>query len=98
MKNNLISILFAAVLSLLPGAARAAETCADCHRKHSAALVMEWDRSKHAKAGVDCLSCHGAEKDNPGSWVHRGERISMIVTPKDCAQCHDDTKEPSELG
>lgn len=88
MNKNRISILFAAFLAALPAVARAAESCADCHRKHTAALVMEWDRSKHAKAGVDCLACHGAEKDNPGSWVHRGERISMIVTPKDCAKCH----------
>lgn len=82
------SLLLTLLLSLLPAAARAAESCADCHRKHTAALVMEWDRSKHAKNGVDCLSCHGAEKDNPGSWVHRGERISMIVTPVTCAKCH----------
>jgi len=90
---RIISTLFAALLILLPAAARAAETCADCHRKHSAALVMEWDRSKHAKSGVDCLACHGADKDKVGSWVHRGERISMIVTPKDCAKCHEKENE-----
>ena len=72
---------------------RAAESCADCHRKHSAALVMEWDRSKHAKAGIDCLACHGADKENAGSWMHHGERVSMIVTPKDCAKCHDKENE-----
>lgn len=73
--------------------ARAAESCADCHRKHSSALVMEWDRSKHSKAGVDCLACHGAEKDNAGSWMHHGERVSMIVTPRDCAKCHSKENE-----
>ncbi len=88
MRHNLISILLTAVVALLPGIARAAESCADCHRKHSAALVMEWDRSKHSTAGVDCLACHGADKDKIGSWVHHGERVSMIVTPKDCAKCH----------
>ena len=93
MKNTLMFLPAAFLLSLLPAAARAAESCADCHRKHSAALVMEWDRSKHAANGVDCLACHGAEKDNPGSWVHRGERISMIVTPKDCAKCHEKENE-----
>ena len=78
----------AAGFAALPGAAAAADTCSDCHKKHSAALVMEWERSKHAKNGVDCLACHKSEKENPGSWVHHGERISMIVTPKTCAQCH----------
>lgn len=93
MNRVQVSITAAFLLAVLPGAARAAESCADCHRKHSAALVMEWDRSKHAQNGVDCLACHGAEKDNPGSWVHRGERISMIVTPKDCAKCHEKENE-----
>jgi len=78
----------AAALAALPRPARAADNCADCHKKHSAALVMEWERSKHARNGVGCLTCHKAEKGNPGSWVHHGERISMIVTPRDCAQCH----------
>ena len=91
MKSNFSIIRAWALLLLtaaLPGAARAAEGCSDCHRKQSAALVMEWERSKHAKNGVDCLACHKADQNKAGSWVHHGERISMIVTPKDCAQCH----------
>jgi len=88
MKPHQFPILFAAGITLLPIAARAGENCADCHRKHTPALVMEWDRSKHAKAEVGCLDCHGADKDKIGSWVHHGERISILVTPKDCAKCH----------
>ncbi len=85
----------AAGLAVLSSPASAAETCAECHKKHSSALVMEWERSKHAKNGVDCLACHKSDKDNPGSWVHNGERISMIVTPKTCARCH--TRENEEF-
>ncbi|MBI5625109.1 MAG: cytochrome C552 [Elusimicrobia bacterium] len=82
--------LSAAVLSLggPAAAADAGEKCVGCHRKHSSALVMEWERSRHAKAGVDCLACHGAAPDKVGSWVHHGERVSTLVTPKDCAGCH----------
>ncbi|MBI5882406.1 MAG: cytochrome C552 [Elusimicrobia bacterium] len=63
--------------------------CVACHRKQSAALVLEWERSRHAKNGVDCLACHGADPGQVGSWVHRGERVSALVTPKTCAGCHD---------
>jgi len=81
-------LVLTAGLAALAGPALAADKCADCHKKHSSALVMEWERSKHAGNGVDCLSCHKAVKENPGSWVHHGERISMIVTPNAGAQCH----------
>ncbi|OGR57440.1 MAG: hypothetical protein A2X36_09190 [Elusimicrobia bacterium GWA2_69_24] len=83
-----VFLSLAAALLAAPRPGRAAAGCAECHKKHSAALVMEWERSKHAQAGIDCAGCHAAEKDNPGSWVHHGERISLIVTPKDCAKCH----------
>jgi len=72
-----------------------AETCVECHSRQSSALVMEWKNSKHAANGVDCLSCHRADKDKDGSWMHHGERVSLLVTPKDCAVCHE--KENAEF-
>ncbi|MBI3564385.1 MAG: hypothetical protein HY079_04225 [Elusimicrobia bacterium] len=72
-------------------AARAAESeCVACHKKETPALTMEWQRSKHASNDVSCLQCHQADAGTPGSWVHHGERISTIVTPKTCAACHAD--------
>jgi hydroxylamine dehydrogenase len=65
------------------------KACTDCHRKNSPALVMEWERSKHAKNQVGCLDCHGAEPTRIGAWRHEGEWISTLVTPRDCAQCHE---------
>ncbi|MEK7388561.1 MAG: multiheme c-type cytochrome [Elusimicrobiota bacterium] len=90
--TRMIALALGSVLAAL-APSQAADNCADCHRKHSSALVMEWDRSKHAKAGVDCLACHGADKDKIGSWMHHGERVSLIVSPKDCAQCHSKQNE-----
>ena len=63
--------------------------CVDCHRKQSPALVMEWERSKHAKVTVGCLECHAAEQSDPDAWQHEGAWVSALVTPKDCAKCHD---------
>ena len=65
------------------------KACTDCHRKNSPALVMEWQRSKHAQFEVGCLDCHAAQKEEPDAWLHEGAYISALVTPKDCAQCHE---------
>jgi len=63
--------------------------CVECHRKDSPALVMEWDRSRHAAFGVGCVDCHGAEKEDADAWLHEGDYVAALVTPKDCANCHD---------
>ena len=65
------------------------KACADCHAKSSPALVMEWQRSRHAEVGVGCLDCHGAETNRIGAWQHEGQWITTIVTPNDCGQCHE---------
>ncbi len=78
------------VLAMASGASAASspDNCAACHKKHNGALVMEWEGSKHAQAGVSCLACHGAEEKQEGSWKHQGERVSVIVSPNTCGQCH----------
>ena len=50
----------AEAVKLEPATPAQNKACADCHRKNSPALVMEWERSKHAKNQVGCLDCHGA--------------------------------------
>lgn len=71
------------------------KTCIDCHRTSSPALVMEWERSRHAQAGIGCLECHSANEGDIDGWMHEGARVATLVTPKDCAQCHD--KEAEEF-
>jgi formate-dependent nitrite reductase cytochrome c552 subunit len=63
--------------------------CISCHQKNSPALLMEWGRSLHAGSGIGCLGCHGAEEGEPDAWLHQGQQVSALVTPKDCASCHD---------
>jgi hypothetical protein len=65
------------------------DACVDCHRKQSPALVMEWERSRHAQMDVACVDCHEAKEGEPDAWKHEGAWISTLVTPKDCAHCHD---------
>ena len=73
------------------GSQRVAEDnrCVGCHSKTSPALVMEWKRSRHAAAGIGCLECHSAQEGDVDGWTHEGVRIATLVTPKDCAVCHD---------
>ena len=72
-----------------PPAVDESKLCVQCHRTQSAALVMEWERSRHAANGIGCLDCHRSKAGAPTAWQHSGVWISTIVTPKDCSQCHD---------
>jgi hypothetical protein len=67
------------------------EACISCHKKASAGLTHEWQRSAHAVAGVNCLDCHSANQADTDAIEHEGSIIATIVSPKDCGRCH--TKE-----
>ncbi|MDR4499663.1 MAG: hypothetical protein MRK02_17350 [Candidatus Scalindua sp.] len=73
-----------------PGPAITAQNqmCAECHKNLAPALVMEWERSRHAQEGVGCVDCHKANKGEIDAWQHMGALISTLVTPKDCSHCH----------
>ena len=74
----------------LPGASDPSAPCVDCHTRQSAALVMEWQHSRHAANGVGCYDCHQAASDEPDAWQHHGVWVATLVTPKDCGACHAD--------
>ena len=64
------------------------QVCIGCHKAQSPSFVKEWELSKHAAKGVDCYSCHKAEKADPDAMAHNGFTIAILVTPKDCGRCH----------
>ena len=93
-----VAILVAAFL--LHGARPAVETshptaelvkatgkCAACHRRETAAVVHQYERSKHSEAGVNCLGCHQPVEGQTAT-EHEGFTISLTLTAKNCAQCH----------
>jgi len=63
--------------------------CVDCHAEENPGIVSHWTGSTHAETGVGCMSCHSADMDEADSYLHHGVYIATIVTPRDCAQCHD---------
>ncbi|MGO8736723.1 MAG: SUMF1/EgtB/PvdO family nonheme iron enzyme [Terriglobia bacterium] len=84
------SVLF---LFALSGAAQTdqqfkeAGVCARCH----VISVVEWGMSRHSKAGIDCVACHGAsqghvkdERNNvKPQHIPRGAAVAGL-----CADCH----------
>ncbi len=84
---GLLACVVAIAGAAVPPESRA---CVDCHAKTSAALVREWEHSRHASVEVGCYDCHQAKEGEPDAWKHQGVWVSTLVTPKDCANCHSD--------
>jgi len=65
------------------------QECVDCHKKENPGLYQQWGSSKHYGANVGCYECHMADRSDPDAMKHYGHTISVIVSPKDCARCHE---------
>jgi len=78
--------LFAYTVSDLSAQSKA---CIECHMKEDPAIYDQWGASKHYRANVGCYECHKAEKGDIDAYEHEGEIISIIVSPRDCARCHE---------
>lgn len=66
---------------------RASGKCAECHSRETPAIVHEYEMSRHAAAGVNCLECHGVQP-NQQAVNHRGFVIAKNLTAANCARCH----------
>ena len=71
------------------------QDCIDCHRDGSPGIVEHWQSSGHAARGVACFDCHQAAAGEPDAFQHEGYSIATVVTPRDCARCHE--KEDAEF-
>lgn len=63
--------------------------CIGCHKKHTPSIVQQWGVSKHHGANVGCYECHQADPGDVDAYMHQKQLISIIVSPKDCANCHE---------
>ncbi len=64
------------------------EVCIQCHKEATPGIYNQWKESAMGQAGVNCYDCHRAEKGDPDAFEHK-ELIAIVVTPKDCARCHE---------
>ena len=73
----------------LPELSAESMDCMQCHKETSPIIYEQWGDSKHFRANAGCYECHKAEKTDPDVFEHFGKDISVIVSPKDCAKCHE---------
>ena len=73
----------------------ASRSCVECHGQSSPGIIDHWKGSPHARKGVGCVECHLADKGDVDGFDHYGSHIATIVTPRDCARCHE--KEATEF-
>jgi hypothetical protein len=64
-------------------------TCVSCHREKSPGIYDQWGDSKHFGANVGCYECHKAGPGDKDAIQHKDFTIAVIVSPKDCANCHE---------
>lgn len=107
MSNGRMGMLVSAVVSLAVAPAMAAgyvltelsvesKQCIECHKVQSQAIYEQWGDSKHFRGNIGCFECHKAEKEDKDGYEHYGKLISTIVSPKDCARCHEKEVEQFE--
>src|SRR5215467_2190592 len=68
---------------------RASGKCADCHARTQYSIVHEYEMSKHAQKGINCLDCHQPADGQKGK-PHNGFTIVSSLTPGNCRRCHED--------
>ncbi|MFQ5718732.1 MAG: multiheme c-type cytochrome [Acidobacteriota bacterium] len=86
-----VSLASCVALALLPGASRAEPPdCLACHAGRSPGIVAQWKSSRHFEFDVTCIDCHRAEPADVDAFDHHGATIAVIVSPADCAQCHQE--------
>jgi hypothetical protein len=66
---------------------RASGKCAECHSRETPAIVHEYEMSRHAARGINCLDCHGAGEGQE-KVDHRGFLLAKTLTSANCAKCH----------
>jgi len=95
-KNRLMQVVVAFALVLIAVAPALAkperlseqtQQCLGCHESMPG-IVSQWEDSAHWNAGVGCFECHKADKADADAMDHNGFTIAIIVSPRDCGQCH----------
>lgn len=66
---------------------KATGKCAQCHRELTGAVVHEFEMSRHAQVGVNCLDCH-RPAEGQKALEHNGFELAEGLTSKNCARCH----------
>ncbi len=63
--------------------------CVQCHTEQTPGIIDHWKGSSHSEKGVACYECHVATEGEVDAFDHFGFTIATVVTPLDCARCHE---------
>lgn len=74
---------------MLPELSVESKECIECHKMQSKVIYEQWGDSKHFRGNIGCFECHKAEREDKDAYDHYGKVIATIVSPKDCARCHE---------
>ena len=81
------------------------EKCIKCHvsKGITFSAIRDWKLSKHYEEGVACADCHIPVEDAPKSILEsksncEDKRVRRLVSPRNCAQCHEDKVKEFESG
>ncbi len=64
------------------------QACVNCHGQANPGIVAHWRGSTHAEKGIGCTDCHTAVREEADGFQHYGVWMATVVTPRDCANCH----------
>jgi hypothetical protein len=64
------------------------QACVECHKTEDPGVYQQWGASKHYRGNIGCYECHAATEGEADAFMHEGQWIATIVSPKDCARCH----------
>lgn len=64
--------------------------CLACHQKETRGIFQAWVNSRHAKVGVDCITCHKSHEE--------AKPKKSAVEPQVCAQCHQEKFDQFQKG
>ena len=79
----------AKILKPFKNLSKESATCVSCHKNEHPGIYQQWGKSKHYGANVGCYECHKADKEDADAIRHKDFFISVIVSPKDCGECHN---------
>ena len=68
---------------------RASGKCAECHSRTQYSIVHEYEMSRHAQKGVNCLDCHQAAAGQDKKDHHGFVIASVRLTAGNCRSCHE---------
>ena len=68
---------------------RASGKCAECHTQQQYSVVHEYEMSRHAQKGVNCLDCHQPAASAGEAGAPRLHRSSTKLTAGNCRSCHE---------